>query len=294
MSDISYTKVTPAIYEGKASNVYAVEEDSDVLVLERKDDITAGNGKKHDVIPGKGAICNQISNILCTQIDSESDYALTHLYGSCDDDDRFGAISECETVVQKHDPIKLEVVVRNIATGSIIKRLPFDDGQVLENPIIELYYKDDALNDPFINTSEAIALGAIDEDEYEVIERCALEANKILQDLFLDCGITLVDMKLEFGWDNENNIDIIDEISPDTCRLWDTETGKKLDKDIYREGGSLEDVLAAYQEVLCRLKKAIGDDEDDSDDTDDNADNADGEDNQGEEGNGDTDTGYQE
>lgn len=264
MSNLSYTKILPAIYQGKASNLYAVEEAQDVLIIERKDDITLGNGKQHDVIEGKGAICNQISNILFCLIDNEADDAVTHLFGTYNGDgERFGEINECETAVVKYEPIKLEVVVRNIATGSILKRLPFKDGQSLDNPIVELYYKDDTLGDPFINTSEAIALGVIDEADYEYIEQYALEANEILREFFARCDITLVDMKLEFGREeNDDGLVIIDEISPDTCRLWDAETGESMDKDIYRKGGSLEDVLAAYQEVLRRLKNAVVDDED--------------------------------
>ena len=267
MNDVSYEKVLPAIYEGKASNLYAVKGDPDTLIIERKDDITAGNGEKHDVISGKGALCNKISNILFEHVYNYTSSVTTHF---------IEALSDNETLVEKVTPIELEVVVRNIATGSIIKRLPFDDGQELTVPVIELYYKDDATGDPFLNETEAVALGVLEEDEYENIRECALEANEALQELFAECGITLVDMKLEFGRDEANEVVLlIDEISPDTCRLWDTETGRKLDKDIYRNGGSAEEVLAAYEEVLRRLEETLADTDEESED---DADNEDGDD----------------
>lgn len=264
MSDVKYEKVLPAIYEGKASNLYAVKGYPEFLIIERKDDITAGNGEKHDVIQGKGALCNQISNILFKYVYDNTSSTTTHLVEE---------LSDNETVIEKATPIKLEVVVRNIATGSIIKRLPFDDKQELDVPVVELYYKDDAAGDPFLNETEAMALGVLEkDDEYDDIKECALEVNEVLQELFAECDITLVDMKLEFGRDENGGIFLIDEISPDTCRLWDTETGRKLGKDIYRNGGSAEELLAAYQEVLHRLEEVVVEDEDDEEDNDDEED----------------------
>ncbi len=244
--NMDYKKVLPHIYEGKANRLYEVEGHPEYLIIERKDDITAGNGAKHDTIEDKGFYNNKISNQLFWVLRNNSAVVPTHFVQE---------LSDCETLIQKTNPIKLEIVVRNIATGSIIERLPFDDGQEFTNPIFELYYKDDALGDPLINHSEALALGVISERDYADIEGMALIVNDTLKEFFNEIGIILVDFKIEVGRTPQGDLIIIDEISPDTCRLWDAETRKKLDKDRFRQG--LGDEAGAYREIYRRVCEQV-------------------------------------
>lgn len=238
----SYEKVLPHIYEGKANRLYAVKGHPEYLIIERKDDVTAGNGAKHGTIQDKGFYNNKISNQMFRILQNNLAVIPTHFVEE---------LSDCETLIQKVNPIKLEVVVRNLATGSIIKRLPFDDGQEFTKPIFELYYKDDALNDPLVNRSEALALGIINDRDYNDIEGAAMLVNDTLKEYFESIGIILVDFKLEFGRTPQGDIILIDEISPDTCRLWDAKTRKKLDKDRFRQG--LGDEAGAYREIYRRV-----------------------------------------
>ncbi len=244
--NMDYKKVLPHIYEGKANRLYEVEGHPEYLIIERKDDITAGNGAKRATIENKGFYNNKISNQLFWVLRNNSAVVPTHFVKE---------LSNCETLIQKTNPVKLEIVVRNIATGSIIKRLPFDDGQEFTNPIFELYYKDDALGDPLINRSEALALGVISERDYADIEGMALIVNDTLKELFKEIGIILVDFKIEVGRTPQGDLIIIDEISPDTCRLWDAETRKKLDKDRFRQG--LGDEAGAYREIYRRVCEQV-------------------------------------
>lgn len=239
--NMEYKKILPHIYEGKANRLYEVEGHPEFLIIERKDDVTAGNGAKHGTIENKGFYNNKISNQLFRILQNNATIP-THFVDE---------LSARETLIQRTNPVKLEVVVRNIATGSIIKRLPFDDGQEFAEPIFELYYKDDAWGDPLINRSEALALGVIDERGYADIEDMALLVNRALQEFFETIGIILVDFKIEFGRTPQGDLIIIDEVSPDTCRLWDAETRKKLDKDRFRQG--LGDEAGAYREIYRRV-----------------------------------------
>lgn len=242
MSEV-YEKVLPHIYDGKANRLYEVKDHPDLLIIERKDDVTAGNGAKHGTIQDKGFYNNKISNCLFQMLDNADINVTTHFVQE---------ISDRETLIQKVEPIKLEVVVRNIATGSICKRLPFTNGEEFKNPVFEIYYKDDAWGDPLVNDVEAIELGVLhDVDEYEDIFVAACEINAVLKEFFQSIGIILVDFKIEFGRTAQGRLVVIDEISPDTCRLWDAETRKKLDKDRFRQ--DLGDEAGAYREVYRRV-----------------------------------------
>ena len=236
------------LYEGKASTLYeAVDEHdqvvSDLLIINRKDDITKLDGEVRSTIEGKGAYTNRISNCLFRMLEGEG--IQTHLV--CE-------LSAHETLIKRTTPLQLEVIVRNIATGSLCKRLPIAEGAILEAPIIELDFKSDEYHDPLINHSHAFALGVVDDTRalYD-IEDMAAHINIVLQDFFSDIGITLVDFKLEFGRLANGEIILIDEISPDTCRLWDMKTGQKLDKDVFRKGMGDDATLVAYREVFDRL-----------------------------------------
>lgn len=238
------------IYEGKASRLYEAADLSgvvlpDLLIIERKDDITKLDGKVRDSVAGKGACTNRISNRLFRYL--EENGILTHFVEE---------LSDRETLITKVEPFPLEVIVRNIATGSLCKRLPIKEGTVLPRPIVEFDYKSDEYGDPMINHDQAIALGIVDDDGendlYE-IEAIALDVNALLSQFFLEVGIILVDFKLEFGRIDSGHILVIDEISPDTCRFWDAETHQKLDKDVFRQGMGTDATASAYAEVMRRL-----------------------------------------
>lgn len=229
------------LYEGKAKKVYNTEDDN-YLIVEYKDDATAFNGLKKGTIAGKGVINNQMSNYLMRLIEKEG--VPTHFVEE---------LSERETLVKRVKIVPLEVIVRNISAGSFAKRYGVEEGIVFERPTVEFSYKNDELGDPLMSPLHAIALGLVTDEELATITDYALHINEILKKFWKKRGITLVDFKLEFGKTPDGTVILADEISPDTCRLWDSETGEKLDKDRFRRDlGGVED---AYSEVMKRLKE---------------------------------------
>ena len=227
------------IYEGKAKKVYKTD-DPELYIVDYKDDATAFNGLKKGTIAGKGIINNQMSNRLMQMIEQKG--VPTHFVRE---------LSERETLVKKVSIVPLEVIVRNIAAGSFSKRYGVEEGMVFEEPVIEFSYKNDALGDPLLNTDHALALKVATRAEIDTIKNYALKINSILKAFWAECGVTLVDFKLEFGKTADGSIILADEISPDTCRLWDTATGEKLDKDRFRR--DLGGVEEAYAEIMKRL-----------------------------------------
>ena len=227
------------LYEGKAKRVYETE-DPNLLIVSYKDDATAFNGLKKGTIAGKGVINNQMSNRLMMRLAEAG--VPNHFVEE---------LNERNTLVRRVQIVPLEVIVRNIAAGSFSKRYGVDEGVIFDEPTVEYSYKNDALGDPLLNTSHALALGAATEEEIETIRRYALKVNEFLKAFWLDCGVILVDFKLEFGRTADGEIILADEISPDTCRLWDAKTHEKLDKDRFRRDlGGVED---AYKEIMKRL-----------------------------------------
>ena len=227
------------IYEGKAKKVYKTD-DPELYIVDYKDDATAFNGLKKGTIAGKGIINNQMSNRLMQMIEQKG--VPTHFVRE---------LSERETLVKKVSIVPLEVIVRNISAGSFSKRYGVEEGMVFEEPVIEFSYKNDALGDPLLNTDHALALKVATRAEMDTIKSYALKVNSILKAFWAECGITLVDFKLEFGKTTDGSIILADEISPDTCRLWDSATGEKLDKDRFRR--DLGGVEEAYAEIMKRL-----------------------------------------
>lgn len=227
------------IYEGKAKKVYKTD-DPELYIVDYKDDATAFNGLKKGTIAGKGIINNQMSNRLMQMIEQKG--VPTHFVKE---------LSERETLVKKVSIVPLEVIVRNIAAGSFSKRYGVDEGMVFEEPVIEFSYKNDTLGDPLLNTDHALALKVATRTEIDTIKSYALKVNSILKAFWAECGVTLVDFKLEFGKTVDGSIILADEISPDTCRLWDSATGEKLDKDRFRR--DLGGVEEAYAEIMKRL-----------------------------------------
>ena len=226
------------LYEGKAKKVF-LTEDPDALIVSYKDDATAFNGQKKGTITGKGIINNRMSNYLFQIIEREG--VPTHYVQE---------ISDRETVVRKVEIVPLEVIIRNVAAGSFSKRLGISEGTELAEPTIEFSYKNDELEDPLINSYFAKALKLATQDEIEIIKKYAFMVNDILRVEFLKAGLRLIDFKIEFGRFH-GKIILADEISPDTCRLWDAKTGDKLDKDRFRR--DLGNVEEAYIEVAKRL-----------------------------------------
>ena len=232
-------KKTELMYEGKAKKVFATDIDG-LVIVSYKDDATAFNGLKKGTILGKGAINNRVTNYLMKMLSKKG--IPTHFVEE---------INDRETVVKKVSIIPLEVIVRNIAAGSLSKRLGLDEGVKLSRPVLEFCYKDDALGDPMVNRYHILAMNYCTEQELDLISEYSLKINRILGDYLKDCNIELIDFKLEFGKTSDGEIVLADEISPDTCRFWDTVTGEKLDKDRFRRDlGGVED---AYQEILKRL-----------------------------------------
>ena len=227
------------LYEGKAKKVYATE-DPQLLIVDYKDDATAFNGLKKGTIQGKGIINNQMSNRLMQHLEKVG--VPTHFVRE---------LSDRETLVKKVSIVPLEVIVRNIAAGSFSKRYGVEEGKVFARPVVEFSYKNDSLGDPLLNTDHALALELATPEEIETIKTYARKVNDFLRDFWSSCGVTLVDFKVEFGRLSDGTIVLADEISPDTCRLWDSRTGEKLDKDRFRRDlGGVED---AYAEVMRRL-----------------------------------------
>ena len=231
------------LYEGKAKKVFATD-DPELLIVAYKDDATAFNGLKKGTIVGKGVINNKMSNRLMAML--EKNGIPTHYVRE---------LSDRETLVKKVSIVPLEVIVRNISAGSFAKHYGVEEGIVFEQPTVEYSYKNDALGDPLLNTSHALALKLATAQEIETISTYALRIDELLKDFWKTCGVTLVDFKLEFGRLSDGTIVLADEISPDTCRLWDAATGEKLDKDRFRR--DLGGVEEAYAEIMHRLEEHL-------------------------------------
>ncbi len=227
------------MYEGKAKRVYATE-DPTLVIVSYKDDATAFNGLKKGTIEGKGVINNKMSNFLMQILEKEG--VKTHFVEE---------LSERETLVKKVSIVPLEVIVRNISAGSFAKRYGVNEGVVFDAPTIEFSYKNDDLGDPLLNEYHALALKLATKEEIEKIKSMAFKVNATLKEYFKKLNVTLVDFKLEFGKTVDGEIVLADEISPDTCRFWDSTTGEKLDKDRFRR--DLGGVEGAYQEMMRRL-----------------------------------------
>ncbi|MDD6042639.1 MAG: phosphoribosylaminoimidazolesuccinocarboxamide synthase [Eubacteriaceae bacterium] len=226
------------LYEGKAKKVF-LTKDPDVLIVSYKDDATAFNGLKKGTIVGKGAINNRMTNLLFQKIEAQG--VPTHYVEE---------LNDRETAVKKVQIVPLEVIVRNVAAGSFSKRLGIEEGTELKEPTIEFSYKNDDLGDPLINSYFARALDLATAEEIETIKEYAFKVNDILKEEYMKAGLRLIDFKIEFGRFHDEII-LADEVSPDTCRLWDIETGDKMDKDRFRR--DLGNVEEAYIEVARRL-----------------------------------------
>ncbi len=227
------------LYEGKAKKVYATD-DKNLVIVSYKDDATAFNGIKKGTISGKGVVNNKMSNFLMQLL--EKGGIPTHFVEELNDRD---------TVVKKVSIVPLEVIIRNISAGSFAKRYGVDEGIVFAEPTIEFSYKNDDLGDPLINSYHALALGLATKEEIETIKSMSFKINALLKEYFAKLGVTLVDFKLEFGRLSDGTIVLADEISPDTCRFWDSRTGEKLDKDRFRR--DLGGVEEAYNEMMKRV-----------------------------------------
>lgn len=227
------------LYEGKAKKVYTTT-DPELLIVAYKDDATAFNGQKKGSIAGKGVINNQMSNRLMQRIEKSG--IPTHFVRE---------LSERETLVKKVTIVPLEVIVRNISAGSFSKRYGIEEGVQFDEPTIEFSYKNDELGDPLLNTFHAKALHLATDEEINTIKKYSFKVNEVLRNFWAECGVTLVDFKLEFGRLSDGTVVLADEISPDTCRLWDSTTGEKLDKDRFRR--DLGGVEEAYAEIMKRL-----------------------------------------
>lgn len=230
---------TEQLYEGKAKKVFATDS-PECVIVSYKDDATAFDGLKKGTISGKGVVNNRMSNLLMQILEKKG--VPTHFVEE---------LSERETVVKKVSIVPLEVIIRNISAGSFSKKYGVEEGIVFDEPTIEFSYKNDDLHDPLLNAYHAIALKLATREEIELIKSMAFKINEILKEYFLNLGIKLVDFKLEFGKTADGTIVLADEISPDTCRLWDKDTNEKLDKDRFRRDlGGVED---AYNEVMKRI-----------------------------------------
>lgn len=227
------------LYEGKAKRLYATDQ-TGVLRVEYKDEATAFNGEKKAEIAGKGTLNNRITSLLFEK-----------LRAAGIDSHFIKQLSDREQLVKQVSIIPLEVVVRNIAAGSLSKRLGIEEGTVLKRPIVEFYLKDDALGDPLLTEEHIDMLELAKEEEVGELRKQGLEINAVLRGFFEEIGVELVDFKVEFGIGTDGKIILADEISPDTCRLWDAETKEKLDKDVFRR--DLGDLTQAYALILTRL-----------------------------------------
>ncbi|MCR5706753.1 MAG: phosphoribosylaminoimidazolesuccinocarboxamide synthase [Ruminococcus sp.] len=227
------------LYEGKAKKVYATN-DPDLVIVDYKDDATAFNGEKKGTIAGKGVINNKMTNYMFKMLEKEG--VPTHLVEE---------ISDRETIVKKVSIVPLEVIIRNVAAGSFSKRMGVEEGKQLLCPILEFSYKNDDLGDPFINDYYALALGIATKEDIDTIAKYAFKVNEFMVKFFKGLNIDLIDFKIEFGKTSDGTIILADEISPDTCRFWDSTTHEKLDKDRFRRDmGGVEE---AYQEIMKRL-----------------------------------------
>lgn len=227
------------LYEGKAKKVYATN-DPDLVIVDYKDDATAFNGEKKGSIAGKGVINNRMTNFMFKLLEKEG--VPTHLVEE---------ISDRETIVKKVEIVPLEVIVRNVAAGSFSKKLGIEEGTPLKVPTLEFSYKNDGLGDPFINSYYALGLGLATQEEIDTISKYAFMVNDFMVKFFKEKNVDLIDFKIEFGRTSDGTIILADEISPDTCRFWDSTTHEKLDKDRFRRDmGGVEE---AYQEMMRRL-----------------------------------------
>ena len=227
------------LYEGKAKKVYATN-DPDLVIVDYKDDATAFNGEKKGTISGKGVINNRMTNFMFKLLEKEG--VPTHLVEE---------ISDRETIVKKVEIVPLEVIVRNVAAGSFSKKLGIAEGTKLKQPTLEFSYKNDDLGDPFINDYYALGLGLATQEEIDAISKYAFMVNDFMVKFFKEKNVELIDFKIEFGRTSDGTIILADEISPDTCRFWDSTTHEKLDKDRFRRDmGGVEE---AYQEMMKRL-----------------------------------------
>ena len=228
------------LYEGKAKKVYKTEDEKQYIV-EYKDDATAFNGEKKGAIADKGIVNNTMSSIIFQLLEDKG--IPTHM---------IKLLSDRQSLVKAVKILPLEVIIRNIAAGSMSKRLGVEEGTILKKTVLEFSYKNDDLGDPIINDYHIFALDLATEEQVEVVKEYTFKINEILKDFFIEKGLKLIDFKLEFGI-YDGQVILADEISPDTCRLWDVKTNKKMDKDRFRRDlGSVEET---YQEVLGRIKK---------------------------------------
>ncbi len=230
------------LYEGKAKKLYSTD-DSEVLRMEYKDDATAFNAEKKAQFENKGKL-NKAITLLMYQMLEEKGVA-THLVADLD---------EVNLLVKRVDILQVEVIVRNLAAGSFSKRMGVEEGAEFEIPIVEFSYKSDELGDPLINDDYARELKLATPEECALLKKQALVINGVMSDFFMECGLKLVDFKIEFGKTTDGEIVLADEVSPDTCRLWDATTGRKMDKDRFRQ--DLGGVMEGYEEVLERVAKA--------------------------------------
>ncbi|WP_053217314.1 phosphoribosylaminoimidazolesuccinocarboxamide synthase [Virgibacillus senegalensis] len=232
------------LYEGKAKQVFQAESNNDQLVLSYKNDATAFNGEKKAVFSGKGKYNNLISARVFDYLREKG--IPSHFVRS---------LNDSEQLVEKTTIIPVEIVVRNLAAGSITRRLGIEEKTVFTPPLVELFYKQDELGDPLINDEHAMMLADVEQVELKQIKAMALEVNKHLQAFFENINLKLADFKLEFGRNKAGDIILSDEVSPDTCRLWDKDSGAKMDKDVFRE--DLGDLLQVYNTILQRLEAAV-------------------------------------
>lgn len=233
------------VYEGKAKRLYQVEGHADLIWQEFKDSLTAFNAQKKGNFANKGALNREISSLLFQEL--EKNGVRTH---------RVADVSATEEVTKKLEMVKLELVVRNVLAGSTAKKFGIEEGTPLEKPLVEFYYKDDALADPFVSDDQAIMMKAArSQSELDELKAFALKVNETLLAVMQAAGLKLVDFKIEAGRDANGVLHLADEISPDCCRLWDLKTGEKMDKDRFRR--DLGGVEEAYREVCERLKKSL-------------------------------------
>ncbi|MFW6266387.1 MAG: phosphoribosylaminoimidazolesuccinocarboxamide synthase [Halanaerobiales bacterium] len=229
------------LYEGKAKKIYETDN-KDQLICEFKDDATAFDGKKKDQIKEKGKLNAEISTIFFNLLEEKG--IPTHFVKK---------LNETDILIRRLEIIPVEVVVRNIAAGSLAGRLGLKEGKIMKKTVLEFYFKSDELGDPLINEYHIYAEGLAEEDEINLIKKMAVDINDIMAQFLGKRGIDLVDFKLEFGRDKTGKVLLGDEISPDTCRFWDSKTKEKMDKDRFRQ--DLGEVISGYQEVLARLQK---------------------------------------
>lgn len=227
------------LYEGKAKRIYSTD-DPQIVQIQYKDSATAFNGQKKADITGKGRLNNEITSLLFLKL---KEYGVNSHF--------IRKVSQTEQLVKKVNIIPLEVVVRNIAAGSLSKRLGIEEGQKLSTPLVEFYLKNDDLGDPLLTKSHILELNLATSEEIHSLREKALQINEVLTSFFNELGINLIDFKLEFGKDEKGQILLADEISPDTCRLWDQQTNEKLDKDVFRR--DLGSLTQAYETILERL-----------------------------------------